>query len=288
MYRLIRFGTTDLEYRNQIDTIGSGPTPTSYFNLPEGGAIDGFGAADKNPGMVERVKQMQLSASTDLALANLFYGLMALRGKRDKLFRRTSQGDYQWQYARLTEIVASRDYQFTRYQWIQDVELHFACQEAFWRGVNRGLWTLDSGVHLDSAYALDTAGELYALAASPASVTVTGGAAANAGRAAVRSMQIIISAGNAAMSNITIARAGGESLAYTGTIPSGGKLTIDTGTSQVSCTGVSGAYANLSFTPSADMAAWFTLAPGSNAITVTYTGGGTGKTIEFVFSEAWY
>jgi hypothetical protein len=287
MYRLIRFGTTDLEYRNQIDTIGSGPTPVNYFNLPEGGAIDGFGSADKNPGMVERVKQTQLSARTDLALANLFYGLMALRGKRDKLFRRTSQGYYQWQYARLIEIVASRDYQLTRYQWIQDIELHFACQDAFWRGRNRRFWTLNSGVKLNSGYSLNPL-QVYALATSPAAVTFTVGATTDAGRAAVRSMQIIVSAGAASMSNVTIARTGGESLTYTGTIPSGGQLIIDTGTMQVSCTGVSGAYVNLTFNPAADMAAWFTLVPGSNTVTITYTGGGTGKAIEFVFNDCWY
>lgn len=287
MYRLIRFGVTDLEYRNQIDTIGTGPTPASYFNLPEGGAIDGFGSADKNPGMVERVKQMQLSASTDLGLANLFYGLMALRGKRDKLYRRTSQGDYHWQYARLTEIIASRDYQLTRYQWIQDVELHFACQDAFWRGRNRHSWTLNSGVRLNSGYSLNPL-PVYALTTSPAAITVTVGATTDAGRAAVRSMQIIVSAGASAMSDVTIARTGGESLTYAGTIPSGGQLIINTGTMQVSCTGVSGAYVNLTFTPAADMAAWFTLQPGSNAITITYTGGGSGKAIEFIFNDIWY
>lgn len=287
MYRLIRFGTTDLEYRNQVENIGTGPTPTSYFNLPEGGAIDGYGAADKNPGMVEHVKTMRLSASTDLALANLFYGLMALRGKRDKLYRRTSQGAYHWQYARLVEVVASRDYQLTQYKWIQDVELRFACQDATWRGLYRGTWTLNNGIRLNSGYALDT-GEVHALTASPCAFTITVGAATDPGRATVRSMTITVSAGASAMSNVTIARTGGESLTYTGTIPSGGQLVIDTGAMRATCTGVTLPYNNLTFAPTADMGAWFTLHPGANPITVTYTGGGAGKSVKFILNEAWY
>lgn len=287
MYRLIRFGTTNLEYYNQVDTIGSGATPASYFNLPEGGAMDGFGADAKNPGMVERVKTMRLTASTEAALEDLFFGLMALRGKRDKLYRRTSQGAYQWQYARLAEVVASRDYQLTQYRWMQDVELHFTCQDAFWRGRNRKFWTLNSGIKLNSGYALNPL-PVYALTSSPDTITVTVGAATDAGRAAVRILKINVLAGASAMSAITIARTGGESLTYSGTIPSGGTLVIDTGTMQVGCTGVALPYDLLTFAPAADMAAWLTLQPGANPITVSYTGGGSGKSIEFILNEAWY
>jgi hypothetical protein len=290
MYRLIRFGTTDLEYTNQVDDIGSGETPTSYFELPEGGALDGFGSQQKNPTIVERVKQLTLSGRTEAAVAAQFYGLMALRGKRDKLYRRTSGGKYHWTYARCKMVPATRDYQRTRFGWLQDVELHFICQDATWRGLYRGSWTLNSGVKLNSGYALNT-GEKYNLTASPCALTINGywsplETATDAGRDAIRIMQIIVSAGNASMSPITIARTGGESLTYTGTIPSGGQLIINTGTHQVTCTGVSNPYNLLSFTPAADMAAWFTLLAGSNPITVTYTGGGTGKAIEFIFNES--
>ena len=88
------------------------------------------------------------------------------------------------------------------------------------------------------------------------------------------------------MSNVTIARTGGESLTYSGTIPAGGQLVINTGTMQVSCTGVSNAYNNLSLGSTADLAAWFSLRPGSNAITVTYSG--SGASIGFNFRDAWY
>lgn len=286
MYRIIRFGTTNLEYYNQVDDISSGDTPVSNFDLPEGGAIDNFGDQQKAPGAYERIKKLTLVGSTEDAVAAQFFGLMGLRGKRDKLFRRNGAGDYSWQYARLWKLPASRDYQKTRYKWMQDVEMHFWCQDANWRGLYRGPWKLNDGIRLDCGYALGT-GEWYALAASPATITITNGASMDAGRAEVRSMQIIVSAGASAMSGVTIARAGGESLSYPGTIPSGGQLIINTSTMQVSCTGVALPYNVVEFAPTADMAAWFTLQPGDNVITVTYTGGGTGKAIEFIFNEAW-
>lgn len=286
MYRLIRFGTTNLEYNNQVDDISSGETPTSYFELPEGGALDGFGGNDKSPTVVERIKTFTLSGRTEAAVAAAFYGLIALRGKRDKLYRRTGEGKYHWQWARCKVIPASRNYQRTQFKWLQDMEMHFLCQDASWRGLFRGYWTLADGVRLDTGYALGT-GERYDLATSPATITLTNGAATDPGRAPVRSMQIIVSPGDTAITAITIARAGGESLTYTGTIPSGGELVIKTSTQQVSCSGESSPYDLLNFAPTADMTAWITLQPGPNVITITYTGGGAGKSIEFIFNEAW-
>ena len=64
MYRIIRFGTQNLEFYNQVDSIGSGNTPTSYQALPEGGAIDNFGNLQKWPGVVDRIKSLRLVAST--------------------------------------------------------------------------------------------------------------------------------------------------------------------------------------------------------------------------------
>jgi hypothetical protein len=286
MYRLIRFGTISLEHANQVENIGSGATPVNYQALPEGGALDNFGDVQTAPGVVERGKSLRLTAASEAALSDLFFTLLGLRGRRDQLYRRTARGEIHWMYARLVEVAAERNYEQAQFRLLQDIALRFACQEAAWRGSYRGTWYLDAGINLDSGYYLDSA-ITDGLASSPTAITITIGTASDPGRAVVRAVRIVVSAGNAEMSAVTIARTGGESLTYDGAIAAGGQLTIDAGTMQVSCTGVTNAYANLEFPTAADRAAWFLLQPGANPITVTFTGGGSGRQIAFEFYETW-
>ena len=286
MYRLIRFGTINLEYYNQVDTIGSGAAPTVYQALPEGGALDIFGNQQKHPGTVERIKTMRLSVATETELTALYMRLLALRGKRDRLFRRTAAGDIHWIYARLMEVTADRNYELTKYRLIQDVSLRFVTQEAFWRGDLGGQWHLDSGEYLDSGLSFDS-GRSYPLTTSPTSFTVATGAVNDPGRAAVRAVRIAIDAGDVDMSNITVARTGGESLTFAGTIAANKQLIIDAGTMQVTNDGAD-AYDDLTVAPTADLAVWFALEPGDNDITVTFTGGGPAAKIEFTYYEVWY
>lgn len=284
MYRLIRFGLIELEHYNQVDAIGSGATPTAYQNLPEGGALDDFGDQQKHPGAVERTKSMRLRGTTEAALETLYFQLLALRGKRDRLYRRTSQGDIHWQYARLVEVTAQRNFEQTKYRFIQDLDLRFITQEAFWRGDLGGVWYLDSGEYLDSGLAFDS-GEIHNLDGSPKAITITIGT--DTGRGPSRALRIRVTAGSAPITTITIARAGGESLTFGASIAAGDVLLIDTGTMQVTNDGVD-SYDDLTLSPTADLASWFALEPGSNSLTVTYTGGGTGSTIDFNYYEAWY
>jgi len=286
MYRLIRFGATELEYYNQVDNIGSGQTPVSYIGLPEGGSLDGFGNLQKAPGIVERNKSLRLHASSPEQLEEIYFKLLSLRGKRDQLYRRTGQGNIHWMYARLVEIMAMRSYEQTRFRVIQDIDLRFACQEAFWRGYYSGGWFLDSGFYLDNGWVFDN-GNPVTLASSPTYIEIQLGSASDPGRAPVRAIQFIINA-DEAITSLMISRLGGEILTYNGTIPAGSQLIIDTGAMRVLCTGVTDPYDNLEISPTADMAAWFTLQPGLNEITVNFTGGGSGSTIEFSYYEAWF
>lgn len=284
MYRLIRFGLINIEHYNQVEQVGSGATPTAYQTLPEGGAIDQFGSQQKHPGTVERVKSIRLNEATEAELEVLYFQLMKMRGTRDRLYRRTASGDIHWQYARLVEIAAQRSYELTKYKLIQDVDLRFMQQEALWRGDLGGTWFFDSGEYFDSGLAFDS-GQTYDLVSSPTSITVA--TSDDTGRAPVRALRLRVTAGSLAITSIIIARVGGESLTFGGTIASGDVLLIDTGTMQVTNDGVA-AYDDLTLSPTADMAAWFSLAAGDNPITVTFSGGGTGSTIEFTYYEAWY
>ncbi len=287
MYRLIRFGTIELEYANQVDKVGLGPTPVSYFSLPEGGALDGFGSMQKFQGTTERTKSVRLVADNEQDLSDIYFRLLSMVGKRDKLYRRLVSGLEHYVYARLVEVTASRTYELTRYRMIQDVDLRFVCQETFWKGAYHGVWNLDSGIRLDAGYTLDSPSS-FTLEDSPEEMNISVGSTDDPGRAPVRSVKIVVLAGDAEMSNVVIEREDGERLEYTGTIPAAGALEINCGTMQVSCSGTENAYDNLAFGEEADMTTWFSLLPGDNAITVGFTGGGSGASIEFTFYEAWY
>lgn len=286
MYRLTRFGIIDLQHYNQVDSIGSGSTPTAYQLLPEGGALDLYGSQQKHPGTVERSKSVRLTASTETALEILFFQLLALRGKRDRLYRETSTGDIHWQYARLVEVTAERSFEQTKFKRIQDISLRFVTQEAFWRGELGGIWYFDSGEYFDSGLSFDSE-QTYSLTSSPTNIIVSIGQDTDAGRAPIRALRMMVTAGSSAITSITIARTGGESLTFGASIASGDQLIIDTGTMQVTNNGVD-EYDNLTISPTADMAAWFSLQPGDNPITVTFTGGGTGSSIDFYYYEVWY
>jgi hypothetical protein len=286
MYRLTAFGATTLEYYNQVDSIGSGETPAQYQGLAEGGALDLFGSQQKHPGVLEYTKSLRLSAATPTALTSLYFGLLQLRGKRDLLYRKTVGSNLtHWKYARLVQVNAARDYDQAKFKRIQDVDLRFQSQDVFWNGTAVG-WRLDTGSLLDAGLTLDT-GNSQTLSTSPKTFTLTLGSASDAGRAPTRAIIMTINPGNAPMSNITIARTGGESILFSGALAAGEILVIDTGSMQVTKSGVD-AYSSMTFSPTADLATWFSLLPGANAMSVSWTGGGTGAEIDFVYAEAWY
>jgi len=288
MYRLVQFGQTSLEYYNQVFDVGSGKTPSHFQPLPDGGALDGYSGQRKHPQAVEITKTVRLYAATESAMSDLFFSIRALVGTRDKLYRQLIDDTLQWQYARLVEMPAVRDYQKSKLGLIQDIDLLFVTQDALWKSEHpHGDWYLDDGHYLDDGLYLDT-DIIYILDSSPKVINRSVGSASDAGRAPVRDLQIKVMAGSSAITALTIARTDGETLTFSGTIASGEELIIDCGTMRVTNDGVD-AYDDLSIAATADMAAWFTLQPGANnEITVTFTGGSTDSTLEFVYHGAFY
>lgn len=280
MYRLVGFGLVSLEYYDPIDDVGSGDTPSSYLSLPDGGAIDNFGSLQKHPGVVERIKTITIYDDSDETATNLYLQLLALRGKRDRLYRRMLTGDIHWMYARLKEVKAKRD------GFSQKLELRFETQDAFWRGELSRQWYFNDGEYFDTGLSLNS-GQSYPLTTSPTSITISIGESTDPGRAPVRAIEMTISAGASAMSSITIARSNGESITFNGTINANKQLLIDTGSMQITNDGVD-AYNNLVISPTADLATWFSFMAGDNEITITFTGGSIGKQVEFSFYEGWY
>jgi hypothetical protein len=285
MFRLSAFGTVSLEHYNQIDNSGSGVTPVAYQALPEGGALDLFGARQTRPGTVERVKSLRLRGSDEADLEDLYLELLGLAGKRDKLYRKNAAGDLEWQYARLVEVTAVYSYELAQFRVVHDVDLRFVTQNETWRG-DAAAWYLNQAYQLNDGLAFNS-GISWELTSSPKVVTISEGESTDKGRAPVRAIKVTVMAGNAAMTAFSAVRTSGETLTWAGTLDAGKALVIDCGLMQVTNDGAD-AYDELTFSATADMAAWFTLQPGDNEITLTWTGGGTGATISFEFYEAWY
>ncbi len=287
MYRLVRFGELSLAYYNQVDVIGSGETPTHFIHLPDGGAIDGFGNLQKHPGVTERAKKIRLIGFTEAELSARYFRLLAMRGKRDRLFRRLPNNLEHWQWARLISIDAERRYDQARFKRIQDIELRFVSGEAFWHGAAAGtLWYINDDQYFNSGLYLNTS----AFALTPDATTsleIIVGSADDPGRSPVRVMTIFVTAGDTDITSLVIERAGGEGLAYLGTIPAGESLVINTGTLQVTLNGED-AYHSCFYVNVTELGSWFALLPGQNDVTVRIEGGGSGAKIDFVFYEAWY
>jgi hypothetical protein len=285
MYNLYSFCGVSLMHYQNAPPIGSGETPTAYIPLVDGGALDAFGGTQKAPGVVERVKTCKLWADTQQELSDLYFALLALRGKRGPLMREMVNGDLQWMYARLVEVVAAKDPQ----PFAQDIELRFVTQDACWRGetlTTRGMaraWQLNTGLDLNAGLYFN--GQMTA--SNPTVITITVGAVTDAGRAPVRAIKITATAGEDPLTALSLVRTGGETLSWAGTLVAGKSVIIDTGTLQVTNDGAD-AYDELTFAATADMAAWLTLQPGPNIFTVNRTGGGVGLSIIFEFYEAWY
>ncbi len=284
MYRLVRFAEINLEQYNQVDDVGSGQTPTHYIILPDGGAIDGFGALQKHPGVIERVKTMRLSVSTETALAQAYFRLLELRGRRERLYRRLPDNSEHWQLARLISVAAKRSYEMAKFKNIQDVELRFVSGEMIWHGNWAGTrWFLNDAKFLNDG--LDFNGAPIPLTEGLNNfVEIVG--SDDAGRAPVRALKIIVTAGSAIISRVDIARAGGEIITYATDIQPGSSLIIDTGTFQVTLDGADAYNAAFQVTPVADLGSWFCLLPGENQIIVNLVGGS--GTFDLDYYEAWY
>lgn len=289
MFRLVKFGTLSLEHYNQVDNIGGGAAPAGYQALPEGGALDMYGSRQTRPGTVERVKSLRLRGEDAQDLEDLYLQLLALGGTRAKLYRRDAAGNLEWQYARLAEVAAQYNYEMAQYRLIHDVDLRFITQDATWRAETQTLEQATSAWYLNDGYDLNDG--LYFNGAlsdgAPGSKTIQVGLTTDPGRAPVKAITITVTAGDAELTALTIARTSGETLEWAGSLAIGKSLVIDTGTMRVTNDGAD-AYDELTFTATADMAAWFTLQLGSNILTITPTGGGVGLLINFQFYEARY
>lgn len=281
-YSIERFGTVILPTLSTLADIGTGPSRAILIELPSGGWFDGYGDQQAPRGNHRISKRGEILDTDAEALLDAYNALMALRGKRAKLYRRALATDeVHWTYARFDETSATmRPGEVTH----RPVNLQFTRISPIWYGQRYGSWTFDSGVDFDDGYFFDEASNTVTLNTSPKTVPTP-----NAGNAVVTNAIITIVAGSSALTSLTINLVnalGTMALVFNGTVTSGQSLVIDCGAKSVLNNG-SNAYNNLTLGGAHNIGPWLALYPGANDISVVKTGGSTNSTITISYSDGW-
>ena len=277
MYTIERFGTTTLPiYRPRTD-VGTSGSKLLVTDLPGGGVFDGLGDDDAPPARTTIPKRCTIVGATDDAADTEFQTLRALRGKRDRLYRRRADGDVEWCYARLEKIDSERVASNLTHL---NIAMLFLMLSPIWYGAEHGVpWFLDAGEFLDTGLAFDT-DDTFTLSTSPKTCIVN-----NGGDKPVSNCILTITAGSAAITALTIAIAGISEFDYTGTIAIGKALVVDCGALTVENDGADD-YAHFALDASNHkIDDWLRLAAGNNSVVVTRTGGDVDSTILFSFSD---
>lgn len=286
MYWLERFGTTELPTQQPDQYVGTGQASTAKFiPLPGGGVFDTLGSeqAVGQGGTISCKGAVSILDQSGAALISQVQALRALKGKRDKLYRRWDNGDMEWIYARLVEVNAQRSIRD-----LNSLEMMFTFQQIspVWNGNTHGSgWYLDSGEYFDTGLVFDEAtGDIFALDSVPKSITIS-----NGGNAPVRDMVIEVyndMASGAAITQIDIAISGKTAWRWTGSLPVGKVLTIDCGAFTV-LNDTTDAYSGVSLESGHAIDCWIELEPGDNVLSVTRTGGDASASFTVRYNDGW-
>lgn len=282
-YRYWKFGSVELPVYNPSMDVGAGealsPQPTPILG---GGAYDANGSEQVGRAGVHFTCSALCYGVTAAAVKTQFDNVMALIGKRAKLYRVSDTGDVHWCYARLVNAQANRVVDDTL---TIGVALDFIMLSPCWNTKRHGAgWVFDDGKYFDDGLVFDEAtGDTATLSmGSGVANTIT---INNGGNVPVRSLTMTITAGSA-ITEIDIKRSTGggtlNHLVYNGTIAAGKSLVIDSGAYSVKNDGVSD-YANLAIGGSNTRPYWLEVDPGNNTFSITLTGGSNTSTIVFEF-----
>lgn len=146
-------------------------------------------------------------------------------------------------------------------------------------GVN-GYQVLELGFIVESGWLEDKAIQYATLTGSPYLLAVE-----NAGNRMVNDAILVITAGSAAITAVTLTTSNGTHLVWTGTLAIGDELEFDMGAKSLTNDGAN-AYSGLSYGASHEIDDWLRI-EGEMNITITYTGGGTGSTCSIAFNHGW-
>jgi hypothetical protein len=275
-YYLTKFGSVTFPLTMPITEMPTAPAMPGMVQTL-GGGFDAWGS-DQAPAnfpvsLQYRVLVADATAATYVATVN---ALRALGRTRAYLYRQGQDGTIQRALARLAGISA-----------MDSVETFNAIELAFdfevwehWGSSYAHGFVLDAGYFFDDGLTFDSLSTSTTLTTNPQTVVV-----ANGGNLPVDDAIVTFTAGDAAITVITIL-CGSAVWEWTGTLAAGKSLIVDAGAWSVTNDSAD-AYAGFVFYPQHALAGILRLAPGNNSVIIWHTGGGTGSTVSFGFSDAW-
>lgn len=282
-YRIYKFGTTNLPTTRITGTYGTGPTSDTAI-ATVGGMHDTLGngyAGLRLPyDLTYSCWIRDTAANTQTALK----AWQALRGVRAKLYRLNEYDSSEhWCYARLMQVRAP--WQIQR-KTMQPLDLQFQVMTPWYEDFCAGAWYLDDGKYLDDGLYLD--GDCKVEDALPTAMTVT--TLTNDGNAPTHDIIVYITARTSAITTVSLYIDAGDwlcGITWNGTLAADKTLVIDSGSQTVKNDNANEAD---SITISSIMHTsnyWLELAPGSNDVTITRTGGGATSTAAFSYRYCW-
>lgn len=290
--KYLRFGTTMLPQRGGSHPIGTTKAESPIAQLSNGGAYRILGSETARGSKFDLKLSGKITTDTDWAYWTTLSELRSLRGKYDQLYRFNElTGESVWSYAECAQIDAIRGAEHRR--WIE-VALDFNVYGDTWNG---GYYTTGGGFLYHSGI-LYGSGHTYheslltpiVLNTNPKSFNLP-----NKGNAPVRSIIFALTPAST-ITAFTLAGAGFK-WTWTGSLPVGTQLIIDTGGKRVRT--LTGGVYSPAYTLALDFTVmtsldWVTLAAAippaiaNTTLTVTFTGGGTTSTLGYAYSDGWY
>ncbi len=276
--RLERFGSLALSMIEAEDDLRTGSARLASLGTIAG-EYDSHGAGDAPVDGVVLAREFELHGATTDDLDDARDALRAVIGTRARLYARMGDDAVRWVNARLLDVQERR----TRRNFnFQRVVCRFHVPSPIWQGHDHTFWTLDSGELLDDALYLDDAGYTVTLSGSSTDVVVT-----NGGNRVVTNPVITITAGGANITAVTITKTGETKIAWTGTLVSTKSLVIDCGKFTILNDGANAYSGKAAFDSNHTIAEWLRIDPGSNTVTVAFTGGSTDSTATIEFRDGW-
>jgi hypothetical protein len=280
MYRLEQFGTATLPQADFNSDISPAQALTSQVQ-GGGTSYDALRSDAAMPRLPYTLPHRCTVMETSLAaMRTTIDTWRSLVGVRAILYRRAlDDNTVHWAWARLIAMPETRQPQQL---FAQPIDLQFSILSS-WHGNHHGapLFYDDPDNYFDTGLVWD-ASETTVLNTSPKNITVT-----NGGKIATTDVNIQITAGSAAITNVVIAKPyGNVSWYYDGTIAIGKSLVVKGASKSVLNDSV-GDWDHFHLNAAHSIEPWLRMAVGANVYRVTLTGGSTDSEITFEFSDGW-
>jgi len=263
-YWITTFGSTSLSMVSPVQDTGPGAAELGLVTLPGGGVHDPHGADGAPVRLPYRlVIEADVVGADMAAMRTALYGLRALQGQRDQLYRTPDDGalDSEWCWARLENLRIRRR---AENLLNQPVTLEFAVLSHPWSGADQTIDTV--------------------LDVTPKSIVC-----ANDGNARVTDIVVSVTARTSAITELEVVAdtpTGWMQWAWSGTLAVGSKLEVDCGAQTVRVDGVDD-YGAWERNALHNVSEWLRFDPGNTTVTAERTGGGADTEIEIAYCDGW-